>query len=73
MTDLLSALYLACASEDPTTSPSLSDYYKRTDRALAALQHIRMFDELAEYGEAMEEQGFINGVFYGAALAHLLL
>lgn len=74
MTNLLKLLYLACSNEDPATNPSLSDYYDRTDRAKEALCSIGEDppDTVTEYGEAMEEQGFINGIRYGASLAHQL-
>lgn len=70
MDELLRALFLACHNEDPATSPSLSDYYHRTDRAEKARKAVGMTNEMAEYGEAMEEQGFINGFRYGSALAN---
>lgn len=70
MNDLLRALFLACSNEDPATVPSLSDYYERTDRAEEARKAFGMTDEIAEYGEAMEEQGFVNGFCYGFALVN---
>lgn len=70
MNNLMRALFLACSNEDPATVPSLSDYYKRTQRAEKARKALSMTDEVSEYGEAMEEQGFINGFRYGFTLAN---
>ena len=70
MNDLLRALFLACSNEDPATVPSLSDYYERTERVKEARKALCMTDEIAEYGEAMEEQGFVNGICYGLALVN---
>lgn len=70
MTSLLKALYYACSTEDPSTFPSLADHYRRTDRAQDALHAIgeEPSDAVTEYGEAMEEQGFINGFHYAVLL-----
>lgn len=71
MNNLMRALFLACSNEDPATVPSLSVYYKRTQRAgEGPWKALSMTDEVSEYGEAMEEQGFINGFRYGFTLAN---
>lgn len=66
MTSLLIALYYACSTEAPSTFPSLANHYRRTDRARAALHSIGEdpSDAVTEYGETMEEQGFVNGFRY---------
>ena len=71
MSDLMRALFLACSNEDPATVPSLSDYYERTQKAEKARKALGMTDEVAEYGEAMEEQGFINGFRYGVTFTRM--
>lgn len=70
MTSLLKALYYACSTEDPSTFPSLADHYHRSARAQAALHSIGEdpSDAMTEYGEAMEEQGFVNGFRYAVLL-----
>ncbi len=71
MTDIISALYYACCSEEPDTvkGPSLCDYYRRTVRVQSARRALpEESDAAEEYGAAMEEQGFINGFRYCLAL-----
>lgn len=81
MNDLLSKLYHACTCEDSTLleHEDLAADYIQTGRAdaprrvlVSAVQNEDPDALVGDFGTAMEEQGFVNGVRYGVALAHEL-